>query len=337
MTALTDGRLDEHGLRAALARTLDCPDFRIVVVNRQRLKRGVTRLELEVLGTRRSVIAKRLAPEVAVRNRLVVERWLPAEGMQSATAALLAVLPQPGFTWLVSEDLGRRTLESGASDPARVAAAVALVAQLHRRFVDHAVLGECRLWGGDLGMPYHDGNLRDAERAVSALRARRADEQATRELCERVLARLLRLRADARRRAEVMERCGGPETLLHGDLWRENLVEVPRGAGFELRLIDWDHAGVGPPIYDVSTFLYRFPPSERRTVWSAYRAAFGEGPWRFPDEAELALLCETVEHTRIANRLIWPALAALRGEYDSALEELATVESWFEDLAPLLP
>ena len=296
MTALTDGRLDEHGLRAALARTLDCPDFRIVVVNRQRLKRGVTRLELEVLGTRRSVIAKRLAPEVAVRNRLVVERWLPAEGMQSATAALLAVLPQPGFTWLVSEDLGRRTLESGASDPARVAAAVALIAQLHRRFVDHAVLGECRLWGGDLGMPYHDGNLRDAERAVSALRARRADEQATRELCERVLARLLRLRADARRRAEVMERCGGPETLLH-----------------------------------------RFPPSERRTVWSAYRAAFGEGPWRFPDEAELALLCETVEHTRIANRLIWPALAALRGEYDSALEELATVESWFEDLAPLLP
>jgi Ser/Thr protein kinase RdoA (MazF antagonist) len=243
----------------------------------------------------------------------------------------------PGATWLVSEDLGLRTLQVDDPDPARIEAAAALVARLHRRYADHALLGECRLWGGDLGMPYLAGNLRDALRALAVLSQRLGPEageavQTCRDLCERLRS----LQADAPRRAAAMERWGGPETLLHGDLWPSNLVEVPRGAGFEFRLIDWDHAGVGPAVYDVSTLLYRFAPARRRAVWAAYRRAFGPGPWSFPDEPELALLCETFEHARIANRVIWPALAALRGEA-WGLEGLAQVAGWFEDLGPLLP
>ena len=39
-------------------------------------------------------------------------------------------------------------------------------------------------------------------------------------------------------------------------------------------------------------------------------------------------------HSRIASRVLWPALAALRGE-EWAWEELATVEGWFADLRSL--
>lgn len=337
MTTLADERLNEEHLRQVLARTLGCPAFRIVVVLRQRLKSGVYRLQLEVQGTPRSVIVKRLAPEIAVRNRLVVERWLPAENMQHVAAPLLGIVAETLSTWLVSEDLGTRTLQAVAPDPVRVEAAVALIAGLHRRFVDNALLGEVRHWGGDLGMRFHEVNLRDALRALAALRDRldRAVPERT-ALCERLLARLGGLQQDAPRRAEAMQRWGGPETLLHGDLWPTNVVEVARGTDFEPRLIDWDHVGVGPPVYDVSTFLYRFEPRERRRVWAAYQDAFGSAPWRFPGEAELAFLCETAEQARFSNRVLWLALAALRGD-DWGFEELAEVEGWFEHLAPLLP
>jgi phosphotransferase family enzyme len=337
VTTLADERLDEELLRQALARPFGCAAYRIAVVRRERLKTGIYRLQLEVAGVERSVIAKRLAPEIAVRNRRVVESWLPGEGLEALAAPLLATLAAPTYTWLVQEDLGTRTLAVGAPDPARIGAAVERIACLHRRFAEHAVLGECRLLGGDLGMPFHAGNLRDARRALATLRARLAPAGGERlELCERLLERLRLLQSDAQRRTQAMERWGGPETLLHGDLWPSNLIEVPRGNGFELRLIDWDHAAAGPPVYDVSTFLYRIAPAERRGVWAAYRHAYGSGPWEFPAEPELALLCETAEHARLANLLIWPALAALRGG-EWAYADLADVEGWFQDLAPLFP
>jgi hypothetical protein len=334
VTILADERLDEENLRQALARTLGAPAFRIRIASRQRLKSNVHRLQLEIGDATRSVIAKRLAPEVAVRNRMVVERWLPAEGLQDLAAPLLGVLAAPHYTWLVHEDLGTRTLDPG--DATRVTAAVELVARLHRRFADHALLGECRLWGGDLGTAFHAGNLRDAQRALGALRAQES-APAQVALLARLLERLRELQAQAPRRARALERWGGPETLLHGDLWLANLVEVPLATGLELRLIDWDHVGVGPPVYDVSTFLYRFEPEARRDLWDAYRRAFGPGTWDFPGPPELALLAETCEHARIANRLIWPALEALREPGQTAFEELAEVECWFADLAPLFP
>jgi thiamine kinase-like enzyme len=36
------------------------------------------------------------------------------------------------------------------------------------------------------------------------------------------------------------------------------------------RLIDWDHAGVGPASYDLSTFLLRFPPGRRKAILDLY-------------------------------------------------------------------
>jgi len=331
---VAEERFDESLLREVLAHALSSSAFRIAIVARQRLKRGVVRLSIEADGVPRAVIAKRVAPAIAVRNRMVVERWLPAEGLQDLAPALLGVLPEPDSMWIVIEDLGARTLESARGDCTRVEVAVRRIAELHRRFAEHALLGEIRHWGGDLGTPFHDANLRDALRALAALAHSVEPDGERAALCARLTTRLGDLLEDAPRRAALVARAGGPETLLHGDLWLTNAVEVPRPGGFDLCWIDWDHAAVGPPAYDVSTLLLRFEPAERRRVWASYRAAFGEGAWRFPDEDELALLAETAEHARVANRVIWPALAALRGE-EWAWEELATIESWFPERGPL--
>ena len=331
-------RLEEAELLPLLAGALETRTEEIVIASRWTLKKNVLRLALEVEGRPLSVVVKGLAPEIGRRNRLVSERWLPAAGLADAAPSVLGILtgPDAALVWLVCEEVGTRTLAAPERDPARVAAAVALIARLHRSFADHALLGEVRLWGGDLGTAFHSGNLRDSIRAIEALLPQASTSTVRSALCERLLQRLRRLLCDAPRRAAVMERVGGPETLLHGDLWLENLVEDPRD-GSAIRLIDWDHAGVGPALYDVSTFLFRFAPGERRALWELYRRELGPGPWNLPDEPELNLLCETAEHARIANLLIWPALAALRGDEDAGFEQLAYVEGWFDELGPALP
>src|SRR5207249_2815085 len=73
----------------------------------------------------------------------------------------------------------------------------------------------------------------------------------------RLLTRLYRLRDDLPRRVHLLETLGGPDTLLHGDLWTTNTLLHPTPRGLMARLIDWDHAAVGPVSYDLSTFLYR--------------------------------------------------------------------------------
>ncbi|MHC5211135.1 MAG: phosphotransferase family protein [Planctomycetota bacterium] len=320
------------------------------------LKRGVHRVSFDADDRPGSVIVKRTSPEIARRNRLVSDRWLPAAGMGDAAPGTYGILtdPDPSCVWLVSEDLGEHTFASRPREAARTRAAIERIAELHRRFAEHAVLGEVRHWGGDLGPAFHLGNLRDAIRALRALARSRVDATGPRARTrERLLARLEELILHAPARAETLARRGGPETLLHGDLWLENLVEVPADVAGDvagaargevpgaarpaIALIDWDHAAVGPALYDVSTFLYRFPRDERRGLWARYAAALGDGPWWLPDEADLALLCETAEHARIANRVIWPALAALRGEGDDHLEQLHEVAGWFDALEPLFP
>src|SRR5439155_1285821 len=83
---------------------------------------------------------------------------------------------------------------------------------------------------------------------------------------ERLLERLVGLRADAARRAQVFEQAGGPDTLLHGDLWTINAFVAPTAGGLRAQLVDWDRVGVGPFSYDLSAFLLRFPPEARALI-----------------------------------------------------------------------
>jgi hypothetical protein len=349
-------RLDVPGLRPLLAGVASVDPDALVVLACEALKRCVHRVTFLADGRAGSVIVKRTSPEIARRNRLVSDRWLPDAGMPDLAPATHGILPgaDPETVWLVSEDAGTRTLADAPREAARAAAALGRIARLHRRFAVHAVLGEVRLRGGELGPAFLLGNLRDALRALTAVQragldrpdahgdgdasspvpASRAARAAT---LTRLRARLVAMIEDAPRRAEILARAGGAETLLHGDLWLENLVEVPRGEGALVRLIDWDHAAVGPPLYDLSTFLYRYPPSERRALFARYAEALGADGWWLPGEDELAIVAETCEHARIANRVIWPALEALRGGGEHALAELDEVAGWFDALEPLFP
>jgi len=308
----------------------------------QRMPRNrVRRLRVEQGDGVRGLIVKRFPPERAQRERAAIERWLPAVGLAAHGPPLLASIADHSgrCTWFVYEDLGPCTLAEAASDPRRVCAATELLAELHARFRDHALLGEVRCLGAELGTSFTATSARDATRALATLSAQALPGPEARALCARLLERLAQLRAELPARTAALEAGGGPETLVHGDAWTINVLVRPAGSGFEARLIDWDHAGVGFASYDLSTFLQRFPARARSGILAAYCARYAlraPGP-RWPSRAEWNALFDTAERTRLAHTLMWRALAGLEGHLDWALEELAAIEEAFASLAPVLP
>jgi aminoglycoside phosphotransferase (APT) family kinase protein len=139
-------------------------------------------------------------------------------------------------------------------------------------------------------------------------------------------------------REQALKQWGGVETLLHGDLWAINVFLVPGEEEPRARLIDWDHAAVGPFSYDLSTFLLRFPIARRPSILEHYREAVARmGGWQLPGPAELNFLFETAEYARFANRVIWPAIALLMDKADWGFEVLSEIDQWFEQFEPVLP
>ena len=325
-------------LRTLLEELLDEPGCTGHWLDQTRLKprsERVHRLRFAINGQLRSVVVKRLRPEIARRNELVAQRWLPAIGLRGRGAPVLgsAAGRAGGWVWHVYEDLGRCELNANQPDRAHVQAAVELLAQIHTRFAGQALLGEVRLHGGDFGIHFHETAVRDALRALIAWKppghcwALRA----------RLLRYLHRLNDQLPQRAQALATFGGPETLLHGDLWAINVFVIPTASGLQARLIDWDHAAVGPYSYDLSTFLLRFPPEHRRWVLDLYRQAVAPAGWRLPTMQVLNSLFETHEYARIVNRLIWPAIAQVADHASWGADALMEVGQWFEALTPVLP
>jgi thiamine kinase-like enzyme len=309
----------------------------------------VFRLRFTVNGHARSVVIKRLKPEIARRNELVAQRWLPAIGLAETGPPLLgSVAARNGAcVWHVYDDLGSWELNNREPDRERVQAAIDLIVKVHTRFAGHALLGEVRLQGGDLGIHFYETNVRDA---ISALHAWRPPAELA-ALRDGLLDRLYELRDDARRRAEAVADWAGPETLLHGDLWAINVFVMPASAarasgpsadelqpsrGWTARLIDWDHAAVGPASYDLSTFLLRFPARHRSWVFALYEQALLRVGWKLPAADRLNLLFETHEYARFANRIIWPAIALVMDGAEWGIAELAEITQWFEQFQPVL-
>jgi Phosphotransferase enzyme family len=298
------------------------------------------RVLLECGGQKRSLIVKRLDPPIAQRNYLVLTRWLPAVGLGQIAPALLGVAGARNgqCVWHVYEDLGHFELKEQTASRAPVQAAVELIAQLHTRFAGHPLLPECRLSGGELGGCFFSANVRDAINALEALhKAELAGPAEHHALIEQLHTRLERLSHEAPARLQALDELGGPETLLHGDLWTTNAFVVPGPVGLQARLIDWDHAAVGPISYDLSTFLMRFPAEARAAILDLYRQAVAPAGWRLPPAPDLNYLFETAEYGRFANRIVWPVIALLRDGPEWAWNALAEVEQWFNDLEPVLP
>jgi hypothetical protein len=326
-------------LQQSIQTLLDGPAVRGRLTEQQRLKQGIYRLYFEINGVARSMVVKGMKPEIAQRNHLIINRWLPAVGLGGHIPQLLTSASESSgtFVWQVYEDLGEEQLDKWQHNPAYVKAAVELIARLHRRFAGHPLLGECRLWGGDLGIHFYEASVRDAIHGLQALRPPALELSSEQEtLREELLTQLHLLLDELPLRAEALAESAGPETLLHGDLWMENVLIVTAENDFQVRLIDWDHAAVGPFTYDLSTFLSRFPPPERQKLLDHYRESLGDELWELPAAELLNYLFDTAERARIANLLIWPAIAIFYDDAGWGWEELAMIGQWFEALEPLL-
>jgi len=300
------------------------------------LKRRVYRLRLEGRHGARSVVLKRSEPPIAHVNRLVAERWLPALRLGEQCAALIASAAdrQGRWVWQIYEDLGDDTLER-RSDRPRVAATTDVIAELHARGAGHALLPEVRQYGKDLGLAFFAANVGDAIRGLERLGGEHAPSE-LRSLRDRLLRRMYPLSVGMPSRAQLLKDAGGPDTLLHGDLWRNNAFATVSAGVVRVQLIDWDHVGIGPLAYDLSTFLMRFPSAERPWILDRYRDTLSLAGLRLPSERELNMLFETAEYARFANRVSWAAMAWLHDGAEWVSIELAEIERWFDALRPIL-
>lgn len=148
------------------------------------------------------------------------------------------------------------------------------------------------------------------------------------ELTHRLLDRMERLYDQQEERARLLATSGDGDTLLHGDLWTTNTIVTERDDRLLAMLIDWDHAGVGPAAYDLSTFLFRFAPEHRAWIVGLYKEAALRRGRRLPDVRTLNRLFETAEFARYACCLAEAAAAAASGQR-WGFEQMAEIEGWF--------
>jgi hypothetical protein len=332
--------LDE--LRQAVHEQLGS-DHDVAALMVQRLAARVYRLVHRTDQGTRSLVVKCLDPPIAHRNLLVATRWLPAVGLSQSGPPLLATAADRSgrAVWHIYEDLGDATLAATEPILSEVEAVVTCVADVHARFAGHVLLPECRLHGGDFGTYFFQSNTQDAVNGIASVRSLGlALSTDRRELLERLSDRLQSAVAFQSVTALDHEARWSPyvwETMLHGDLWTSNTLVFPDETGIRVRLIDWDHAAVGPVTYDLSTFLYRFPAHHRTWILALYRDALTEFGRTIPPTAELNAYFTIAEYSRLANRLIWPTIAIFEGLVDWGFEELARIEDWFGLLEPVLP
>jgi Ser/Thr protein kinase RdoA (MazF antagonist) len=238
----------------------------------------------------------------------------------------------------VYEDLGDGVLDTLNPDLENVRAVVDTVALMHVRFADHPLLADCRVHGGDLGVSFYMRNVRDALHALEVVQPPLVDLQPHQAaIRERLLRHLSTLLVEQPARSRGMAELGGPDTLLHGDLWTTNTLVVKGPESPRVHLIDWDRAGVGPACYDLSTFLLRFPAHHRPAITGLYREAVGRLGWQLAADRELNVLFDTAERARYANCVIWPALAVVQDGAAWGFDALAAVAEWFDALRPVLP
>jgi tRNA A-37 threonylcarbamoyl transferase component Bud32 len=323
--------LGDGGARAA--------DDIAVSIQELRRKHPVYRVSAVADGSMRSVIVKRLDLDAAQRNRLVLHRWLPWLGFADAGAALLGAAGGPGADsiWQIYQDAGDATLHAHRFDRERVTAAVETIAELHSVAANHPVVAECRRDGNDLGMHFFTNAVGDALGLLDQLEQgvlRPSREQVA--LRDRLRGRLATLLDDTPRRAQVMAEAGGPDTLLHGDLWTTNIILHRTGRG-GIRLIDWDRVGAGSFTYDLSILLYRFAANDRAWMLDCYRSAAERAGRRLAGVPELNLLFDTAECARFAYCMSWPAIALLEDGADWAFPALAEIDAWFQAREPAIP
>ncbi|MEN8160155.1 MAG: phosphotransferase [Myxococcota bacterium] len=335
-------------LGAALERLLGRPGERLRFDGLETLRRAqVHRVRFRAEGEplARALVIKRLSLDRSHREQRALRCWLPNVGLEAHGAPLLEVVAAAdgACVWHVYEDLGAGSLDAlGDRLGAEGRAALALVATLHLRFVAHPLLADCRTAGVDLGPGFFAASTGDALRSLAALRGSPGLPESWGAPIDRLLERLVRLEGEADQRARESRDLGWPETLLHGDPWLSNFVATSREGRPHLHLIDWERAGVGPAIYDLSTFLRQLAPVDRTEAIAQYRSHVEPAGWPWPERPVLERLSEACELGRFASFLQWRVLPVLDGlDRDGPppwlLDDLVEIERWFAERTPLLP
>jgi len=327
-------------LQAALGRLFDAPSGAALVDAQAKLSHRVFRLSFSSSSARQAVVVKLLDAPAAARCEAVASVWLPALGLEELPATLLATASgDEAHVWHVYESVPGSLLDEARADMPRVSAAVARIAALHIRSARHALLKEARQVGGDRGAAFFSLNVRGAAQRIDELITGCCTTARRRTLLERLRDRIdLVLQANDRY-GDLLDRWGGPDVLVHGDLWPQNVV-VDRGdEQYVARIIDWDRCGVGPILYDLSAFLSRFPADERRGVLRLYEQQIARTELRVPPPRALNEMAALAESARLASCIIYPAAAAATatGSVDWAWDELIEVDEWFDLAQPLLP
>ena len=324
-------------LQTCLQEALDGQSVRLT--GQEQLKANVHRLGVVIDGRERSLIVKWSDPVVARRSRLVACRWLPAVGLGDLGPPLLTVAAERNGdgAWQIYEDLPGKPLSTEQPVAGEVEAVLGAIARVHTSFAEHPLLRECRLWGGDRGIHFYSANVHDAVIALHSLDLDRGDANAI-AARDALLERMHLLEQEEPERAQALGSVGGPDTLLHGDLWPTNAIVQLRGDGFSVRLIDWDEVAAGPSWYDVSTLLLRFDPSHRRWILDTYRRAVDRlADWPIPGDRDLNLIFETCAYARLASLLVWSVAAAADGDSGWLPERLAAMVEWLDAVRPVLP
>jgi hypothetical protein len=329
----------EAGLDELGAVLRECAGSAGRVVSVHKLRKAVYRITLATADQRWRVVAKRLTPPVAHRNQLMLERWLPDAGLEQIAPKLMGVAAARAgrVVWHLYEDVGDATLKGSSAPRPEVEAAIHMIATLHARFAGDPVLAECRLWGMDHGIPFYDQSIGGAIAAVGAAIAACSPRSPYLRPVTALLERLKRLAEERDQRTGALAEFGGTETLLHGDLWLQNIAVMsgppvrasdrgPQG----VRLIDWDSVGPGSFAYDISTLIMRFPPEQQSRIFAVYRAVASNLGIAIPDEEDLYGVFTTAEYARLACDAIWPALTVARE--GSRLDELAAFNDWFRSV-----
>jgi hypothetical protein len=298
----------------------------------------------------RPLVVKRLPLDRSHREQQAVRHWLPQVGLGEYGPPLIEVAAarSAACVWHVYEDLGDGTLARFAAEGREpredaIRSALALISSVHLRFAGHPLLAECRLAGIDLGAGFFAASVGDAARGLTALRRRGALPSEWEVLIDRLRGRLTALSAEGTARTRGFAELGWPETLQHGDLWLTNIMLVPGAAGPQLRLIDWDHAGIGAAIYDLSTFLRQFPTADRPWILDMYRERVRGAGWPWPEPALFDRVAESCELGRFASCLLWRTLFLLQLSRGAdpppewIFDDLLEMERWFVELTPLLP
>lgn len=306
------------------------------LILQEKIKTRVFRLHFDLGAKVLVLILKCMEGRVARRNELVAQRWLPAGGLAEVGPPLLKTVGTSDGTWVwhIYNDLGQHSLADEESGPQRVTAAVRSIAEIHKRFISHPYMAEFRLYGGDLGVPFVESNFRDAMIVLDSITRDHKVKANNWTVVDRLLERLYAIMRELPLRLKMMKELAGPETLLHGDLWLENVFVLPDG---HVRLIDWDHAAAGPLAYDLSTFILRFRPAQRSELIELYQQEVHATGWQIPAHEELNTIFETCEHARYACQIIWPAIALWESGASWGLELLEEIERWFQAWEPVLP